>query len=196
MNVGILGGFGSSLQSVKGEAALSGARLLKEEETFSSLVEKMKGKASSLSSDSNPKPVSRQTSEFEGGDIKSTLSSSQILADGRFTGDVKKGFSGTFTSMADKNALPKGAASNQANSHVKTKTIDKTSKLYEKSMELESFFVKQMLSEMRKTVSKSSLGGQGFAGEMYQDMLYEEYAESMTKNAGFGLADQIYLSLA
>ncbi|MCR5401159.1 MAG: rod-binding protein, partial [Treponema sp.] len=176
MNVGILGGFGSSLQSVKGEAALSGARLLKEEETFSSLVEKMKGKASSFSSDSNPKSVSRQTSEFEGGNIKSTLSSSQVLADGRFTGDVKKGFSGTFTSMADKNALPKGAASNQANSHVKTKTIDKTSKLYEKSMELESFFVKQMLSEMRKTVSKSSLGGQGFAGEMYQDMLYEEYA--------------------
>ena len=62
-------------------------------------------------------------------------------------------------------------------------------------MELESFFVKQMLSSMRKTVSKSSLGGEGFAGNMYEDMLFDEYAASMTKNAGFGLADQIYLSL-
>ena len=26
-------------------------------------------------------------------------------------------------------------------------------------------------------------------------MLFDEYATSMTKNAGFGLADQIYLSL-
>lgn len=62
-------------------------------------------------------------------------------------------------------------------------------------MELESYFVKQMLSEMRKTVNKSALGGSDFAGEMYNDMLFDEYAASMTKNAGFGLADQIYLSL-
>ena len=49
---------------------------------------------------------------------------------------------------------------------------------------------------MRKTVSKSGLGGNDFASQMYEDMLYDEYAASMTKNAGFGLADQIYLSLA
>ena len=30
---------------------------------------------------------------------------------------------------------------------------------------------------------------------MYEDMLYDELAVSMTKNAGFGLADQIYLEL-
>ena len=30
---------------------------------------------------------------------------------------------------------------------------------------------------------------------MYEDMLFDEYATAMTKNAGFGLADQIYLSL-
>ena len=133
--------------------------------------------------------------ETNAGLPNSTLASSQIISDGRLSGDVKSGFAGSFTSAGDKSALPSGAAANQANSHVQAKKIDKTSKLYEKSMELESYFVKQMLSEMRKTVNKSSLGGGGFAGEMYQDMLYEEYATSMTKNAGFGLADQIYLSL-
>ena len=51
----------------------------------------------------------------------------------------------------------------------------------------------QMLSEMRKTVHKS--GESDFARQTYEDMLYDEYADSMTKNAGFGLADQIYLSL-
>ena len=63
-------------------------------------------------------------------------------------------------------------------------------------MELESFFIKQMLSSMRKTVNKASLGNNDFAANMYEDMLYDEYATSMTKNAGFGLADQIYMLLS
>lgn len=126
---------------------------------------------------------------------RSTISTSQIAQEGRLNGDVATGFAGTFKSEKDKTAKATGAAANQANSHVNTKTIDKTSKLYEKSMELESYFVKQMLSSMRKTVSKSALGGNDFGGQMYEDMLFDEYATSMTKNAGFGLADQIYLSL-
>lgn len=111
-------------------------------------------------------------------------------------GDFTTGFSGTYKSASDKNASVQGAAANQAGAHSSRRTIDKTSTLYEKSMELESYFVKQVLSSMRKTVSKSGLGGNDFASQMYEDMLYDEYAASMTKNAGFGLADQIYLSLA
>lgn len=128
-------------------------------------------------------------------DKKSTISTSQIAKEGRLNGDVATGFAGTYKSERDKAAEATGAARNQANDHVQSKKIDKTSKLYEKSMELESYFVKQMLSAMRKTVSKSALGGDGFAGQMYEDMMFDEYATSMTKNAGFGLADQIYLSL-
>ena len=126
-------------------------------------------------------------------DGRGTLSSSQIAQDGRLNGDYSTSFAGTFSSEKDKNALPVGAAANQANSNVKTKTIDKTSVLYEKSLELENFFVKQMLSEMRKTVLKSQESD--FAQQTYEDMLFDEYATAMTKNAGFGLADQIYLSL-
>jgi flagellar protein FlgJ len=49
---------------------------------------------------------------------------------------------------------------------------------------------------MRNTVEKSDLTGKNdFASKMYDDMLYDELARDMTKNAGFGLADQIYLQL-
>ncbi|MBQ3686363.1 MAG: rod-binding protein, partial [Treponema sp.] len=30
----------------------------------------------------------------------------------------------------------------------------------------------------------------------YEDMLYDNYAEALTKDAGFGLADQIYIELS
>ena len=50
-----------------------------------------------------------------------------------------------------------------------------------------------MLSEFFKTVLKSQESD--FAQQTYEDMLFDEYATAMTKNAGFGLADQIYLSL-
>jgi flagellar protein FlgJ len=110
----------------------------------------------------------------------------------RLNGDYTSGFAGTFTADADKHAAPRGAAAT-----VTGKTIDRTSELYEKSLELESYFVKIMLSSMRSTVTKTNLGGEenSFAQNMYEDMLYDEYAVSLTKNAGFGLADQIYLEL-
>lgn len=125
-----------------------------------------------------------------------TLSSSQIIASGRLNGDYTSSFSHSFTAVSDKNAVPQGAAANSKGPAQK-QTIDKTSVLYEKSLELESYLVKMMLSSMKNTINKSGLFGQGneFAHNMYTDMLYDEYAVSMTKNAGFGLADQIYLQL-
>ena len=51
-----------------------------------------------------------------------------------------------------------------------------------------------MLSEMRKTVMKTNEDDN--AKKIYEDMLYDEYATMMTKNAGFGLADQMYLQLS
>lgn len=171
MNFGLV----NSVSNItNGQGAVQSAKMNQESVKFSELLESMKRKQE---------------------ENNSTLSSSQLIQDGRINGDYKSGFAGSFTSQQDKNARVTGAAANQANDHVQPKKIDKTSKLYEKSMELESYFVKQMLSEMRKTVNKSSLCGEGFAGQMYEDMLFDEYSTAMTKNAGFGLADQIYLSL-
>ena len=73
--------------------------------------------------------------------------------------------------------------------------IDKTDKLYEQCQALEMFLVKNILTAMRKNVMKSSLIDTGYAGEIYEDMLWDEYAKDYTKNAGFGLADLAYLEL-
>ena len=170
MNVGLISNTYSGITG--GQGALQSARNSADTAKLSELIERFKN-------------------QNEG---KGTVSSSQIAENGRLNGEYTTGFAGTFTSEADKAARPTGAAANQANIHIQQRTIDKTSELYEKSMQLESYFVKQMLSEMRKTIHKS--GVSDFARQTYEDMLYDEYADALTKNAGFGLADQIYLSLA
>jgi flagellar protein FlgJ len=73
--------------------------------------------------------------------------------------------------------------------------VDKTDKLYEQCAELETFLVKTLLTSMRNTVQKSGFIEEGFAGKMYEDMLYDEYAKDFSKNAGFGLAELAYLEL-
>jgi len=77
----------------------------------------------------------------------------------------------------------------------KNVTIDKESKLYEQCLELEIFMVKTLISSMRNTVQKSGLIEEGFAGKMYEDMLYDEYARTFTENANFGMAELAYLEL-
>lgn len=66
-------------------------------------------------------------------------------------------------------------------------------KLKEVCRDFESIFVKQMLDSMRKTVHKGGMMGEGgMAEEVFEDMLYEEYAKNMTKTARFGIADSLY----
>jgi len=74
-------------------------------------------------------------------------------------------------------------------------TIDKDSKLYEQCVELEIFLVKTLVNGMRSTIQKSGLIDEGFAGKMYEDMLYDEYARDFAINAKFGMADLAYLEL-
>lgn len=169
MNVGLISNTYSGITG--GNGALNTARTNSENAKFSELIARLQNQ----------------------NDGRGTLSSAQIADEGRLNGDYTSGYAGTYTLDADKTAKVTGAAANQANPHVQNKTIDKTSLLYEKALELEGFFVKQMLSEMRKTIMKAKESD--FAQNMYEDMLFDEYAAAMTKNAGFGLADQIYLSL-
>ena len=42
----------------------------------------------------------------------------------------------------------------------------------------------------------SMFGKNDYARDMYEDMMYDNYAESLTKNSHFGLADQIYIELS
>ena len=167
---GITGGY-SSLTN--GTSAAQAAKYSDEQSKFESLVQSMMGSSSA------------------------DVSSSEVIQSGRLGGDYTTGFAGTYTAESDKTARPQGAAANSASAVTANKTIDRTSKLYESAMELESYFVKIMLSSMRSTLSGSGITGEkSFATGMYEDMLYDEIAVSMTKNSGFGLADQIYLELA
>lgn len=129
-----------------------------------------------------------------------TVSSSQYAGNHRLNGDYTAGFAGTYTSESDKTAAPRGFAANSSNNRSGKKiTIDRTSALYEQSMEMENYMVKMMLSSMRKTISHTSLAGNDeneYARKMYEDMMYDNVAESITKNAGLGLADQIYIELS
>ena len=116
-------------------------------------------------------------------------------------GDYASSFKIENPTPNDRNAMPQGMArssykeySPSGEEHIRT--IDKTSVLYEKSLELESYFVKIMTDSMRSTLTGKTLAGdESFASKMYKDMMYDELNRSLTKNAGFGLADHIYLQL-
>ncbi len=132
------------------------------------------------------------------GDFAGSVSSSQVNKSHRLTGDYTEGFYNYYTSEADKNAAPEGLAASVKNAHGKQPTIDRTSELYAQSKELENYMMKMMLSSMRDTIHHTSLFGKenDFARGMYEDMMYDNYAEALTKNTHFGLADQIYLELS
>lgn len=75
--------------------------------------------------------------------------------------------------------------------------IDRNSELYKASQDFEALFIKQMLDAMRKTIHKEDdlLNG-GLGQDVYEDMLYDEYAKKMSATAQFGLADMIYRQLS
>jgi flagellar protein FlgJ len=87
------------------------------------------------------------------------------------------------------------AATTNSSPRSPSSKIDKTDKLYEQCLELEIFMVKTLISSMRNTIQKSGLIDEGFAGKMYEDMLYDEYARKNNKNANFGMAEMAYLEL-
>jgi len=77
------------------------------------------------------------------------------------------------------------------------RSIDKHSELYKASVDFESLFIRQMLEVMRKTIHREDdmLGG-GMTQDVFESMLYDEYAKKMAETAGFGLANTIYRQLS
>jgi len=74
-------------------------------------------------------------------------------------------------------------------------TIDRDSELFRQCQELETFLVKKLINSMRGTIQRSGLIEQSFAGQMYEDMLFDERARHLSQTAGFGLAELAYLEL-
>lgn len=65
-------------------------------------------------------------------------------------------------------------------------------RLRQVSEDFEALMINQMLKEMRKTVDKSGLIDGGMAEQIFEDMLYDEYAKEFSKTKTFGLADIVY----
>jgi flagellar protein FlgJ len=102
-----------------------------------------------------------------------------------------------FADMLEKaKAETAGAAAREpASPAARSPVIDKSDKLYEQCLALETFLTKTLITGMRGTIQKTGLIDDSFAGKMYEDMLYDEYAKTYTENAHFGLADLAYLEL-
>ena len=63
--------------------------------------------------------------------------------------------------------------------------------------QFESFFLHQLLQEMRKTVPKDTLvGDDGHPQEIFQDMMDQTLADSASKRGDFGLGKMLYDQLS
>ncbi len=104
----------------------------------------------------------------------------------------------SFAEMLDAGMEPEdlplvpGAAQHSAGR--KEKTVDK--KLMNVCIEMESIFVARMLKEMKKTVPKGEILHGGYAEEVFEDMLYDEYSMSVSKTSNLGLAKMLYTQLS
>lgn len=92
------------------------------------------------------------------------------------------------------NMLKEAVEARKAAPEIHKKAMDK--KLMDVCIQMESLFVSRMLKEMRNTLPKTKLVDGGFAEQVFEDMLYDEYALSLSKSAGLGLADMIYKDLS
>jgi len=65
-------------------------------------------------------------------------------------------------------------------------------KLMDACHDMEAIFISKMLKEMRKNVDRSEWLHGGFAEEIFEDMLYDEYSKQMSKNSNMGIAKMLY----
>jgi flagellar protein FlgJ len=68
-------------------------------------------------------------------------------------------------------------------------------KLHAVAKQFEGIFMNQLVSEMRKTVTRSGLIPESHAEKVYQGMLDGEYATKVADSAQLGLAKMIYQQL-
>ncbi len=68
-------------------------------------------------------------------------------------------------------------------------------KLKAVARQFEAVFINQMVSEMRKTISRSEFLPEGPGEKVYQAMLDSDYAEKMADSDQIGLSKMIYQQL-
>ncbi|MDR1160073.1 MAG: rod-binding protein [Syntrophomonadaceae bacterium] len=69
-------------------------------------------------------------------------------------------------------------------------------KLMESCQQLEALFINKVMEAMRATVSYSDLVNRGLATDIWESMLFEEYAEQASKTGNIGIAQMLYKQLS
>ncbi|MDC7241667.1 MAG: rod-binding protein [Spirochaetales bacterium] len=69
-------------------------------------------------------------------------------------------------------------------------------KLKQACEDFEAIFIKQMLDSMKKTINKSELTKKNMGEDIFEDMLYDEYAKKMSSTAGLGVGDMMFQQLS
>ena len=110
---------------------------------------------------------------------------------------VPSGESGAFDDLLRRvqNSQTQSAIPNRQASSPRLPAFVQDEKLFELCLELETFLMKNLIRSMRNTVQRSGFIDTGFAGEIYEDMLFDEYARKFARNAGFGFAEMAYRDL-
>lgn len=62
--------------------------------------------------------------------------------------------------------------------------------------EFEGYYLQQLFKEMRRTVPEGTLLEKSQGREIFEDMLYEEYAKDIAQGKGVGLSDLLYKQLS
>ena len=83
-----------------------------------------------------------------------------------------------------------------SNAALNTKFSKSDDKLKEACKQFEAIFIKQMLNSMKKTVQKSGLIDGGQTEKIFEDMLYDKYADKMSNTGNFGIAKNMYNQLS
>lgn len=78
---------------------------------------------------------------------------------------------------------------------VGNKALSEQQKIAEASRQFEAILVRQFLSESQKSVIKSSFTDNSTAAGIYQDMITNQLADSLTQGHGIGLADSFQKQL-
>lgn len=68
------------------------------------------------------------------------------------------------------------------------KSLSKSDKLAEASRQFESMLLRQILNSARKTVIKSKVTKDSLSSGVYQEMVNDQLADSISRSGGFGLA--------
>ncbi len=87
------------------------------------------------------------------------------------------------------------AALHQIGSQLPTDGKQRDAALWKVSLQFEAIFVQQMMSEMRKTVSKSDFLPNGFAEDVHASMMDQAIADVSSKRSQFGIAESVYKQL-